>query len=506
VTFIDVEDFDAPCRRPSSLNPSAVEDFRGCKGDPDLPDLKEYANATGPTVSNEVSCRMVEPHRARSSNLGITSSTVGIRAPSLRTFPQLKAPDTAPQGNSKQRPKLLGVDFPGVAADAPAPAMVYVGSTLYTHSLDPNDSNVVDALVLDPGPAERHSVVLPFVEPRAYPSSNDLTLTYEGAITGSLASGFLQEFPSQAPPVGLVPGALLLRDSVRYCDSGVNDIALMKDVGSSLGIDDPTKLEKFARDHADLVVITADFPADTDAYWRGRPAGRATRAECEATFGKFDDKRLRDTRDFTIIDAQQGLLSLVPKTTPDDPVAAAALAQLADDCFPAGSTYVIRASNQWVLRGSASGFRHKIVAAWRNDGQGDYLECVSDCNPRKQHYESRVFEISSPAQQADFCVAKAATGVTLKEAASRCIHDTPTERFAVYRGEAASYRDMTFNWQTIGGFASLHIDLRAVSPAASPQNLVGLPGFNWLSVVDAASLGLALVSLDTLAPLTPTLY
>jgi hypothetical protein len=92
------------------------------------------------------------------------------------------------------------------------------------------------------------------------------------------------------------------------------------------------------------------------------------------------------------------------------------------------------------------------------------------------------------------------------ELASKCVHRTPTERFAVYRGAAKSERDMTFSWQSIGGFATLRIDLGAVSAAVSPQNLVPLPGFNWLSVVDASSLGLALLSLDTLTPLTPTLY
>ena len=48
---------------------------------------------------------------------------------------------------------------------------------------------------------------------------------------------------------------------------------------------------------------------------------------------------------------------------------------------------------------------------------------------------------------------------------------------------------MTFSWQTIGGFSTLRIDLGAVSSAVSPQTLVGLPAFNWLTVVDASSLG-----------------
>jgi hypothetical protein len=170
------------------------------------------------------------------------------------------------------------------------------------------------------------------------------------------------------------------------------------------------------------------------------------------------------------------------------------------------------------LRGSASGFRHQVKAV-QPEGK-DYIECEFDCDPKKQYFESRVFEIFPPVLEGEknpelrtYCRASAPTGVQLDptkpmydELASKCVHRTPTERFAVYRGAAKSERDMTFSWQTIGGFATLRIDLGAVSAAVSPQNLVPLPGFNWLSVVDASSLGLALLSLDTLTPLTPTLY
>lgn len=495
VTFVDVEDFDAPCRRPAVTNPSAEEDFRGCKGDP--ANIPFYATSSGPTVTNEVSCRMVEPHRARAASLGITSSALGIRAPSLRTFPQLRSPDTAPQGTAVQRPKLLAVDFPGVASGDPVPAMVYVGSTLYTRSADNATS---DALVIDPSIAERHSLTLPFNEPRAYAAANDLSLTYEGVIAGGLTGGFLVKPDFDRPPPGLTLGRLLLKDpTVRYCDSGVNDAALMTDVGKKLGVADEVG---FASSHADFVVLTADFPTETDGYWRDAPL---TRSECEAKFGRYDEKRLLATREFSIVDAQQQVLSLTPRSTSvADEVEQLVSAALA--CFPGGAAYQIRAADQWILQGSASGFRHDIVAAWRKDGASDYLECVRDCNPQKKYFDSRVFEISSGQNANGFCKAEASTGVTLQEAAAACIHATPTERFAVYRGEAASYRDMTFSWQTIGGFSNLRIDLRGVSPTVSPQALVALPEFNWLSVIDATSLGLALVSLDSLAPLTPTIY
>jgi hypothetical protein len=287
----------------------------------------------------------------------------------------------------------------------------------------------------------------------------------------------------------------------------VHDVALMRELGQDLGVEE-SKLDGFAREHADHVVITADFPEEKDSWWTYNDV---TRAECEATFGKFDDKTLPATREFAIVDAQQQVLSLDPVGSPN-PDAPHTLVDLLRVCFPAGSSYLIRASAQWVLRGSVTGFRHKIVAKWEKEAGSDYLECERDCNPRKQYFESRVFEIvSRDALDQDpmlpnFCVANQSTGVTLGEPAKNCIHDTPTARFAVYRGDQASVRDMIFSWQTIGGFSTLRIDLAAVSSTVSPQTLVGLSAFNWLSVVDASSLGLALLSLDTLSTLTPTLY
>lgn len=518
VTFVDVEDYDAACRRPVSVNPTDIEDFRGCRNDPsDIPDL-QYLSDGAATVTNEVTCQMVEPHRLRSSSLGITSGEFGIRAPSLRSLPQFRPPDTALQSTQAQRPKLLAVDFDYPGTDRPPdPAQVFVGSSLYTRAAGAPGP---DDLVLDPTQSERHSLVLPFNEPRAYPSSSDFSLTYEGPIGGALTSGFLRATSSFTSLPGLVTADLVLRDpNIGYCDMGVNDVALMKGVADRLGVSADQR-DAFADAHADYLVITADFPEEESDYWTNSAAAtdrKVTRASCEALFGKFDDKVLRDTRELSIVDAQQQLLSLRPRT-PLDGSARAERVQRVLDCFPEGTQYIIRASDQWVLRSSVYGFRHQIKPVRRDDGASSYIECEFDCDPRKQFFESRVFEIFPPPLDGEdksrpFCRANKATGVNLDssadgydEQAGKCVHRTPTERFAVYRGAAPSVRDMTFTWQTIGGFSTLRIDLGAVSAAVSPQNLVSLPGFNWLSVVDASSLGLALLSLDTLTPLTPTLY
>jgi hypothetical protein len=501
VSIVDVEDFDAPCRRPTSVNQSSEEDFRGCKNDePTLDPVKGYRQADGlATVTNEVSCRMVQPHRARSASLGITSTAVGIRAPSLRAFPQLDLPDTAPQLTIAERPKLRAVDFPGVGGALAVDAEVYVGTTLYTKNGTGNER-----LQLDPQNDERHSLVLPFKEPRAYPATNEVFLIYEGPIASGLSAGFF-EMDENGDRAGLEPGAFLLRDStVGFCDRGVSDGALMKQLGQEqLGLNEQTAAA-FAATHADYLVITADFPEEDDAYWSGASSSCdiESRNQCVAIFGEFDDKPLRDSREFTILDAQQQVLAIAPRYAPGD----AALRKQARCCFPSGTSYEIRAADQWVLRGTSTDFRHDVVASWAKDAQGrDFLECTRDCNPRKRFFQSRVFEIKNDARDGAWCVAESPDGVRLNEAAARCIHDSPIARFAVYRGSQPSFRDMNFAWQTIGGFSTLRINLASVSTAVSPQSLVALPSFNWLSVVDSTSLGLALLSLDSLAPLTPTL-
>jgi hypothetical protein len=64
---------------------------------------------------------------------------------------------------------------------------------------------------------------------------------------------------------------------------------------------------------------------------------------------------------------------------------------------------------------------------------------------------------------------------------------------------------MSFGWQVVGGFTPLTINLGQVSSFVSPQAIVPLPELDRLSVVDASSLGLALISLDGLRALLPTL-
>jgi hypothetical protein len=89
-------------------------------------------------------------------------------------------------------------------------------------------------------------------------------------------------------------------------------------------------------------------------------------------------------------------------------------------------------------------------------------------------------------------------GISLSEPAARCIFENLSARFAVYRGRQPSVRDMAFGWDTTGGFVPLSASLGAISSAVLPQHLAYVSEYQAIAVVDAASLGLSFMSLDSL--------
>jgi hypothetical protein len=470
-------------------NLTAEEDFRGCRNDA----LPLYREADGrSTVTGEVSCRAVQPHRARAATLAISSSSVGVRAPSLASFPQLVVPDIAAASSLEERPKLLGVDFAGDGGPVFG-ARVFVGTTEYARALAEPATEA--ELIIDPARAQQHSVVLPFNEPRAYPQTDDVRLEYEGPLTETRPGGLFR-----AGSEGLIT---LDDPGTTFCDRGVHDPSLMQQLGEERFGLTGAPLASFAAEHADHVVVTADFPEPDDRYWSVNRQ-QCTYSECEELFGAFDEDQLSVNREFQIVDAEQQRLTLAHRgeLTPEQ-LGRWTPAEAVNCCFPSGTAYVINATRQWVLRGSSSGLRHDVIASWVTAESGQsVLDCVRDENPRKRYFESRVFEIAADGPCAHEDMSRA---VGVDEPAARCVHHVPTARFAVYRGSLPSIRGMAFTWRTLGGFSPLTISLAAISSVVSPQAIVGLPEMDWLTVVDAATLGLTLVDLDELSVLTPTL-
>lgn len=495
IGIVDVEDFDAPCRRPQQGNLSSIPDFRGCAAD----SSSNFATDEGTrTVTGEASCRVVEEHRFRSAVLTLNDPEVGIRAPSLRSFPQLTLPPAVADSAVEDRPRLLGVPFAD-SEGTPVPAEVFVGSARYS-----TDQSTGEALPVDPNNRDSelletlHAVVLPPLQPRAYAAADTVSLTYEGSYAGDHSAGFFGEDDT-------------LRDSsLSFCAAGTYDRAAMADYARSvLGLTEE-QADAFALEHADYVQITSALPDEDDAYWANSGVDRA---ECEQLFGPDDAESLDRNRDYRIVSAFGDRLLLESATG----VAAVSVARR---CFPIANKYRLRAGKQWILKHEATGFHHDIVES------GADRACVRSCNPLKKWSKGRAFEISSTRQNcrevADVvegvdpfeqrvgcaevdevaCVFDqgqpgSSAGVVPGGPASECIFDGLTERFAVYRGRQPSERDAAFVWQTTGGFVPLIMSLSSLSAAVSPQSIQFLRQPEVVAVVDGSSLGLSLFSLDT---------
>ena len=130
--------------------------------------------------------------------------------------------------------------------------------------------------------------------------------------------------------------------------------------------------------------------------------------------------------------------------------------------------------------------------------------------------DSRVFEVSAkdcsvPSEGTSKCPIGPATGDDVAcvldqsdalgpgKPGEACVCQSLTHRFAVYRGNEASKRDMVFSWAVTGGFTPLVANLAAASRAVSPQSMVFVPQIGQLAVADGASEGLVLVSLDSVS-------
>jgi hypothetical protein len=519
IPIIDVEDFDAPCRRPVSGNPSSVPDFRGCKNDA----FASYADANRlPSVTGETSCNIIEPNRARAGFLSVSSSSVGLHGPTLRALPQFSNPDPAAAIVPQDQPHLLAVDFVN-AAGVTSPAQVNVSGQLYAAcaagSTTPPCDSTPQLLPNDPGMANQNSLTLPLIEPRSYASDESPTVTYEGRVfqppLTDRTSGFLQQQQSDQ--------SWWLRDpDAIFCSAGVEDAQAMAIEADELGIataDQPA----WTRAHADYVQITGDFLPSDDEYWssgRGQfchdssSGSNATgREACVTEFGGIDNlTELKNTRELSIVHAYTDHLVVEPRN--------GSTVEEVQCCFPTGTAYTIRASHQWIVSGT-SGLSD--IAASKVDGS-----CVhtASCDLRKKYFRSRVFEVcnSNPdltppmdTAPADLCQAGAANIGCMydfshgpmdpsKDEGRRCIFENLTSRFVVYRGAQPSTRDMQFTWSTTGGFSPLTLSLLTQSTAVNPQSMVYVPELGYLAVVDGSTLGLALFDLNSLGVVTPSPY
>ncbi len=517
VAVVDVEDFDEPCRRPLTGydKDATAPDFRGCEPDPvvtycvggDPPSTGEpqcpYVGGT-PTVTREASCRVVEPHRARSAAFVETTLGTGTHAPSLIAFPQLGTglpKDSAPQ--------LIAVDFA-----ANQPAEVRKGGQLYRSVNPPAEG--VNWLDLSPNPApptnpasEAHqgnSVALYQREPRGYFPREQVTATYEGMLVTQRTTGFLHA--TSAP-------FTLADDTLSFCGRGVQDMAAARLEGQRLGLTDASELDAFAASHADRVQLQSAIPAADNPYWASvADPARFNYDSCAGYFGPAEEPSgltptadLSPARDLPIAEAYGGRLVLA---------LAAGHAAYLEACFPGVVSYAVRAGQQWVVRGDLMGFQHAMLTG----ADGRCVAIPAGCDRFREFAVSRAYEVSctevdpgpdgasrcgkvgydpSAPHSAGFACGMTPAGKSSPlPSDNACVFENATHRFAVYRGIMPSTRDSQFSWIVQGGFLPQAVDLGMQTAGVLPQELRHVAPLQQLVVVDGISAGVLFIDLNTL--------
>lgn len=454
----------------------------------------------------------MEPHRARSETLVLNDPDQGTRAPALRTFPKLidKAGrsltvDASPEG--RNHPRMLGVNF---SSTEDGRAQVYVGTTLFAAPGRDATNGSDSLLVIDPASpkAVQNSLVLSFDEPRSYAASEDFSVRYEGSLFGERPAGRF-DFDTKS-------GLSTLTDaSALFCAQGVEDQALARIRGGELGVA-PAKVDLFAEEHADFVTISSDLLDQGDAYWShqkcGATGGGGGFVQCRSLFGtRAAPSKYRFLR---IVTATSDTLRVESIAAPHGSRKSDTVSDLIACCFPEAVTYEVRASREWVVRGSSSGFRHNVVTTADAD-----RKCALDPSPWKSLLRSRVIEVSCDSSSADCVDGKNPKSIGLANpedvacvvqnpsTATQTIDDSPYRKciytglsanFVIYRGQAPSERDMEFDWQVRGGFVAMSMSLGGGSdPNTTPESMVFSPELGDLVIADGASRGLVRVNLTT---------
>lgn len=475
MSIVDLDDYDAPCRRPALSDDKAL----GCQGEP-------VADGELPSASNEASCNVVERHRPRSAAFFINANNVGQRAPAMQTYPTLYEKDgtaliydsTRPE--TSNYPKLLGPEL--TSNEHQASSWPYLATVLSSGATP--DPSVSGGLISDPKKAEGNWVAFDLREPRAHPTQA-WALTYEGALPWFAARrGRLQcADPSKRADeceLGDNPSHLELYDSaVGFCDGGTQG----EDMSPA----------------GDLLEIIDDMPDAADPYWSTTKL--CSRQDCETVFGTIDAPRVIDAgkpagRDIVIAKSYQAKLSLknsvALKRDEDDkdrhiPVAC---------CFPYPVAYGIRANAHWILTGQATGFAHHLVPDPESKSNAPDLQaCVPSCDPTLALRNGRVVARD----------ASAGTPVPKYDDLDSIFHNAQL-RFVLWDMEgsnckppcAAKVRDRYFAFQETGGFLPMRFPLSSSQPIM-PTSVKFVRGIQMLSIPDPVGQGLMLFDLNRLA-------
>ncbi len=556
---IDVDDWDAACRRPRSLVEPASELTPPQPNHPnDVASPRElvFGYPEAPHATDEVYFPVSAPHRARSVGFLKVDPSGANRVPRLDAVPQLlfdNATLSTFGDGADANPLLLPTGGPHglapytISADAPA----------------------------GPVAAVRFSVEAPDVH-----ANQEWSVVFEGA---------LPTIPKGALAVSMDSddgyGSLLLRQPrAGFCARGIEDARIgarrARGVRTALGALSaealpggvPAAFERIDRRVTDYVQITDDLLPPGDDYWQedrscwdavtSTPESRYK--ACQIAFGGPSDGKLE--RDLPILEASDDALRVTRYFTgrctapassckardaacqdgreccqgscvagrcagtcsgggsscgahgdccsneckPEaqsvatreivgvEPTNASAL-RLARCCFHDQVKIQVRTGGAWLATGSVSGLLRRVKRG--SDGS-----CVLSCDARDDLLESRFITLPRTAAPPD-ATSKDAKGSQRSALVQKLIaresplaFRNPLFSFLIFGGVtdgayAAPRRDLVWRFATRGEFTPLTISLAASGPAVAPQSMRFIDSLGQLAVVDGAAQGLVLIDL-----------
>lgn len=491
VVTVDVDDWDGPCRRPSSLtasspNTSAASDYAlapppGTQG--------PYGVTLAPqnTVTDEGFFPVSAPHRVRSSRVFIKSATSNA-LPRLAGRPTLLLDRNTPLAT-------VGKE------SLENPALLATATTLADPERSSSLEEVRSETLSFPSDASEPSVRFAYEVPDVH-IDQDWTVTFEGAIPG------FDAVPAVISTTNNDDTLTLSQREVSYCKFGVLDAAqgnrrreasikALSDLGYGAAAIS-TYASKLQSDYAQL---SDDLLAPGDPYWsednscwtdvvpngfRGASVAEQRHNFCDELFGSKASPRF--ARDFPILEAYDDHLVLTASVDNAERqiVRSPLRNRAARCCFHNQSRFIVRAGGQWSALGSVSGFLHHVI---RDSGSG---RCVESCSQDDVLKNARTTTVPH---------AERVTLRTLPDRNSPLAFRNPMFSFVVWGGTSQTpiARDMVWSFSTQGQFAPLAIPLLSGSVQVSPSSLRYLPGFGQLAVVDSASAGLILLDLNNVS-------
>ncbi len=356
---VDVDDWDAPCRRPDPMIDGGVTGVLDVPEPPADPgDLNPYhAPATYNTALGDVAAVTLEaffpvsaPHRMRSSVLLRNVLVSGLHIPNLLGAPQLfnvggsPVPTTANGSSQLLMPTPLPAGYidPTDYANPTEPNPDGRGLTAAASLAAPGDGGVTSAPILFPGQAQTSAVGVrvSFDDPTAQ-QDQDWSVTYEGALPTvmGIAANIDSTLPHSDPAA--YQSLTFSAPGARFCARGIEDWTIGQVRANTMLSAMDAAFAPSARPNgiaegtlpewtSDYVEVLDDPLPNTDGYWTltsdqndcwdpplADPPGASSTSHsqdrynfCEQNYGPASTADTYLTRDLPIIHAHDDSLEV----------------------------------------------------------------------------------------------------------------------------------------------------------------------------------------------------